>query len=340
MRIAIVDDMLIAVEALRRILLTVPGYEIAWTAKNGIEAVAKCAQDTPDLILMNLVMPVMDGVEATRRIMTEYPCAILIVTSSIGIHASKVFEAMGYGALDAINTPSFGAKDNAFGGAELLVKVANIAKLVGKLKANSKYNNTKNSAIANLKSTVPPILAIGSSTGGPQALATILSSFRADFKAAIAIVQHVDAEFAPGLAEWLNNQSKIPVEIATNNTHLEVGKAVIAATNDHLILQPNLMLKYTQEPRDYPYRPSVDTFFKSLAEHWPVPGIGVLLTGMGKDGAKGLLALREASWHTIAQDRASCVVYGMPKAAVELDAALEVLTLDAIATSCIKHLSL
>ncbi|HAZ42940.1 MAG TPA: chemotaxis response regulator protein-glutamate methylesterase [Cyanobacteria bacterium UBA11369] len=331
MRIAIVDDMPIAVEALRRIILTVPNYEIAWIAHNGEEAVAKCAQDTPDLILMNLIMPVMDGIEATRRIMSNSPCAILIVTSSLETHSGKVFEAMGYGALDAINTPSFGAK-NAQGGSELLTKLSRIAQLVGKSKPNPKAK------IPQLKSTVPPLLAIGSSTGGPQALAAILSLLPENFNAAVAIVQHVDAEFAPGLAEWLNNQSKLPVSLATANAHLEVGKVVIAATNDHLILQPNLRLKYTQEPRDYPYHPSVDRFFHSVAEHWVGKGVGVLLTGMGKDGAKGLLALRGAGWHTIAQDRASCVVYGMPKAAIELDAAVEVLPLEAIAKSCVKHL--
>ncbi len=331
MRIAIVDDMPIAVEAIRRIILTVPNYEIAWIASNGEEAVAKCAQDTPDLILMNLIMPVMDGSEATRRIMSNSPCAILIVTSSIGTHTAKVFEAMGYGALDAINTPTFAA-NNAESGSELLTKIGRIARLVGKSNPTPKTKNPK------LKSAVPPLLAIGSSTGGPQALATILSLLPEDFHAAVAIVQHVDAEFAPGLAEWLNNQSKLPVSLATGNTHLEAGKVVIAATNDHLILQPNLRLKYTQEPRDYPYHPSVDRFFTSLAEHWAPKGVGLLLTGMGKDGAKGLLALREADWHTIAQDRASCVVYGMPKAAVELNAAVEVLPLEAIARSCIKHL--
>jgi two-component system, chemotaxis family, response regulator WspF len=332
MKIAIVDDTIIAVEALRRIIQTVPEYEISWIAFDGVEAVNKCAEDTPDLILMNLIMPVMDGVQATQKIMTYSPCAILIVTASVGTNSRKVFEAMGYGAIDAINTPILGPTGETKGGAEILEKIAKIARLIGKSSPNRKPK------VKNIKSSVPPLVAIGSSTGGPQALAKILAELPQDFHAAIAIAQHVDAEFAPGLAEWLSDQSKLPVSLARPHSRLEAGKVVLAATNDHLVLQSNLTLKYTQEPRDYPYRPSVDTFFNSVAKYWPTKGVGILLTGMGKDGAKGLLALRTAGWHTIAQDRDSCVVYGMPKAAVELGAAKEILSLDAIARYCNQYL--
>jgi two-component system, chemotaxis family, response regulator WspF len=333
MKIAIVNDSLIEVEVLRRIIVVTPEHEIAWIARDGAEAVAKCAQDTPDLVLMNLVMPVMDGVEATRRIMSNYPCAILVVTSSVGINSAKVFEAMGYGALDAINTPTIGTNGDTKGGEELLKKINKIAILIGKAPSNLK------SKIQNPKSLVPPLIAIGSSTGGPQAIATILSSLPENLGAAVAIVQHVDVEFAPGLADWLSHQTRLPVSLASANSSLEAGKVVIAATNDHLVLQSNLTLQYTKEPQDYPYRPSVDRFFDSVAEHWPAKGIAVLLTGMGKDGAKGLLALRAAGWHTIAQDQASSVVYGMPKAAAQLGAAVEILPVDAIANAFVKHLS-
>ena len=128
------------------------------------------------------------------------------------------------------------------------------------------------------------------------------------------------------------------MSVAVPDWPLEVGKVVIAATNDHLVLQSNLTLKYTKEPLDYPYRPSVDSFFESIAQYWPGQGVAVLLTGMGKDGAKGLKVLRSARWHTIAQDRASSVVYGMPKAAAELDAAVQILSIEAIAPACIKYL--
>lgn len=333
MKIAIVNDTLIASEALRRVVMTVPEYKISWIAADGAEAVKMCARDTPDLILMDLIMPVMDGVEATRQIMKQSPCAILLVTSSVTSNAGKVFEAMGYGALDAINTPILGASGNSqSGGIELLKSISKVAKLIGKTSFTSKLQR------ATLKCVTPPLLAIGSSTGGPQALATLLSGLPPNFAFPVAIVQHVDAEFAPGLAQWLSQKTNLSVSLAIADRPLEVGKVVIASTNDHLVLQSNLTLKYTKEPLDYPYRPSVDTFFNSVAENWPGKGTAVLLTGMGKDGAKGLKLLRSAGWHTIAQDRETCVVYGMPKAAAELNAAVQILPIEAIAPACVKYL--
>ncbi|WP_346341590.1 chemotaxis protein CheB [[Phormidium] sp. ETS-05] len=152
----------------------------------------------------------------------------------------------------------------------------------------------------------------------------------------MAIVQHLDAQFAKGLADWLNQQTDIPVKVARAGDRLEGGKILIAGTNDHLVLQSNLTLAYTPEPRTCPYRPSVDAFFDSLAAHWPDPGTAVLMTGMGRDGAEGLSHLRAKSWHTIAQDKATSVVYGMPKAAVELGAAVEILPLEAIAPALVN----
>ena len=327
MRIAIVNDIRNAVEALQRVLATIPEYKIAWIASDGAQAVAKCAADIPDLILMDLGMPVMDGVEATRLIMANSPCAILIVTSTVSSHASEIFEAMGYGALDAINTPILSPSGNISGDA-VLAKIATIGKLTGK----SVQRHSKSRF--HPKSQVPLLLAIGSSTGGPQALATLLSGLPKNFSAAVVIIQHVDAQFASGLAEWLSNQSPLPVKLAIAGEQIQAGKVLIAGTNDHLVLQPSLALKYTQEPRDYPYRPSVDVFFKSVAQHWPGKGVGVLLTGMGRDGGKGLLALRSVGWHTIAQDQASSVVYGMPKAAADVGAAVEILPIHAIASVC------
>jgi len=337
MRIAIVNDTLIATEALRRVLKTVPEYNIIWNARDGAEAVLKCAKNTPDLILMDLIMPVMDGVEATRQIMKASPCAILIVTSTVKGHTSKVFEAMGYGALDVVSTPILGTGGYLEGGASLLSKIATIGKLIGK-STSSLFQPLSPQKLRFLSSSSPPLVIIGASTGGPQALATILSRLGKNFGAAIVIVQHVDEQFALGLAEWLNIQTSMPVELASAGCMIEVGKVFLASTNDHLILQPNLRLSYTQAPRDYPYRPSVDVFFKSVAQHWQGRGVAVLLTGMGKDGAQGLKILRSAGWHTIAQEKSSCVIYGMPKAAIELGAAVDILPVEAIAAAIFRVL--
>lgn len=332
MKIAIVNNTLIAVEALRRVLLTVPDHQVAWIAKNGAEAVAKCAKDTPDLILMDLIMPVMDGVEATRQIMKQSPCAILIVTANVGQNAAKVFEAMGYGALDAVNTPVLGSQERPEATQAVLGKIATIGKLIGKSTQSSHFK-----AHTNFDSPLPPLVAIGSSTGGPKALANILSRLPANFGAAIAIVQHVDAQFAVGMIDWLNDSTSLTVKKASVGDHLRKGIVLVACTNDHLCLQPNHTLSYIKDPIDYPYRPSIDVFFKSAAHYWTPKGIAVLLTGMGRDGAEGLKLLRSHGWHTIAQDKESCIVYGMPKAAVELNAAVEVLNPDAIASRLIQR---
>ena len=331
MKIAIVNSMVIAVEALRRVLLTVPEHQVAWIARDGAEAVAKCAKDTPDLILMELTMPVMDGVEATRQIMQQSPCAIVIVTPNVGQNAAKVFAAMGYGALDAVNTPVLGSHGKPEAALALLGKVATISKLIGK----SPHSNLKPQATCEIP--LPFLVAIGSSTGGPKALATILSRLPANFGAAIVIVQHVDAQFAVGMIDWLNDLTPLTVKKASVGDRPEKGIVLVACTNDHLYLQSNHTLNYTKDPIDYPYRPSIDVFFKSVAQYWASKGIAVLLTGMGRDGAEGLNLLRSRRWHTIAQDKESCIVYGMPKAAVELNAAVEVLNPEAIATKLIQR---
>lgn len=342
MRIAIVNDVMMAVETLRRVVMTVKDYQVAWIAYDGAEAVSKCAKDTPDMILMDLIMPIMDGVEATRQIMKNSPCAIVVVTASVEKNASQVFEAMGYGALDAVSTPVLGPSGNPQAAQAMLAKIVTIGKLIGKSNTNSKsriLTETPKSVFSPLASRVPPLVVIGSSTGGPNALAKILSHLPANFGAAIAIIQHVDAQFTPSLVEWLNEQTPLSVQLAAEGSRLEVGKVLIAGTNDHLSLQPNFSLSYTKNPIDYPYRPSVDVFFKSVAHYWHRQGTAVLLTGMGRDGAEGLNLLREKGWHTIAQNQATCVVYGMPKAAVDLGAAVEILPLDEIATTIIKRLA-
>jgi two-component system response regulator WspF len=334
MRIAIVNDLAMAVEVLRRVVAGEPGHEVAWTAANGIEAVEKCAQDTPDLILMDLIMPVMDGVQATKEIMRRSPCAILVVTASVAGNAAKVFEAMSFGALDAIGTPAFTTRGGEIRGArDLLKKIANIGVLTG-----AELPATKPHAASHQGDTACPMIAIGSSTGGPMALVSVLAPLPRDLGAPVVIIQHVDMQFAAGLAEWLDEQTELSVELAREGERPEAGKAYVAATNDHLTLGADLAFRYTREPADYPYRPSVDAYFSSLARHCPHTGAAVLLTGMGKDGAAGLLELRQAGWYTIAQDEATSLVYGMPRAAKELGAAVEVLPVGSIGPAALKHI--
>ncbi|MFH0879566.1 MAG: chemotaxis response regulator protein-glutamate methylesterase [Lentisphaerota bacterium] len=324
MRIAIVNDMRLAVEALRRVVTSVPGYEVAWIALNGSEAVERCAKDVPDIILMDLIMPVLDGVEATRKIMLASPCAILVVTATVAGNAGKVFDAMGYGALDAVCTPILGPQGKIEGGGPLLAKIATISRLTSKSQP-AEMDSAGKLARASGGQVVLPLVAIGASTGGPKALAETLEGIAPDVGCSIVVVQHVDEQFAPGLADWLNSQCSMPVELIKPGDVPRLGVVHLTASNDHLVLSPDRKFMYTPEPRQCAYRPSVDAFFQSLLSQWPSRDLAVLLTGMGRDGAKGLLDLRKAGWHTIAQDEASSIMYGMPKAAAELNAAVEIL---------------
>ena len=329
MKIAIVNDMLMAVEILRRIVLSVAGHSIAWIARDGAEAVQKCAESRPDLILMDLIMPVMDGVEATRRIMSASPCAILVVTSNVTTNSNSVYEAMGFGALDAVNTPTLDKGLNSEAVGALLAKIYTISLLI----PNSKRKSVPpvfTFSTAHTSSTLPPLIAIGASTGGPKALAALLGSLPPEFNAAIVVIQHIDQVFAGGLSTWLGQQTSLKVRTAEQGRYPTAGIVDVAATNDHLVLDAS-GYRYTREPLDLPFRPSVDVFFSSIA---PLPKksvIGVLLTGIGADGAQGMLKLRNSGHHTIAQDEASSVVYGMPKAAVELNAATDILPCSQIA---------
>ena len=325
-KVAIVNDMTLPIEALKRVVASSPRYEVIWIARNGAEAVFKSAEEVPDIILMDLIMPVMDGVEATKKIMARNPCAILVVTATVAGNSDRVFEAMGYGALDAVNTPTLGLKGDVGGGEALLVKMGIVARLLNK----GNVEPLPDPSPMALPRGDAPLIVIGSSTGGPQALGTILGKLPANFPIPIVIVQHVDAQFAEGLASWLSVETHLTVKVAQEGDRPMQGTVWLAGTNDHLIMGRDQTLSYTPTPADMYYRPSVDVFFNSVVQYWPGKVMGVILTGMGRDGAKGLLALRQRGFETIAQDEASSVVYGMPKAAVELNAATQVLPVDQI----------
>jgi two-component system response regulator WspF len=339
MRVAIVNDLSLARQVLRQLVLSVPGYTIAWMAADGAEAVRRAAQDRPDVILMDLIMPVMDGVEATRRIMADSPCPILVVTSTVAGNFSKVYEAMGHGGLDAVNTPTLSTDGKIKDGDGLLARLARLAQVgPGEPCPGPAPTAGGRPAVPPASHPAVPVLALGTSTGGPQALSQVLGALPARCAAAVLVVQHIAAEFTPSLATWLQGWVALPVRVARAGDEPKAGEILLACTDDHLVLQPNRRLAYVAEPVDYPYRPSVDVLFGSLAAHWGRPGVAVLLTGMGNDGARGLAQLRQAGWWTLAQDEASCVVYGMPKAAAQLGAACQVLPLGKVAGAIQDHL--
>lgn len=335
MRIAIVNDVGMIAEALRRIVTAEPEYDVAWIARDGAEAVKMCAADRPDLILMDIIMPVMDGVRATRAIMAGTPCPILILTASVTENAAMVFEAMSAGALDAISTPVLDPGKEKTSCAELLKKIRTIDRL---RKAEKRAHSLQFTAVPMKRASDKWIVVLGASTGGPGALAKILSALPPGFPASVVVVQHLDKMFTAGLVEWLNHYSTLPVRIAREGEKLVPGTVFIAGTNDHLYFRDDGCLGYTQEPVSIPYRPSVDVFFDSVLKHWSGGSIAVLLTGMGRDGADGLLRLKEHGTYTVAQNAETCKVYGMPKAAIEQKAAVDVLPVESIAEAVMRRI--
>jgi two-component system response regulator WspF len=319
MRIAIANNVPMAAEALRRVLLATGEHQLAWVARSGVDAVRLCDDLPPDLVLMDLDLPLLDGVEATRQIMARTPCAILIVTARPQDNVGQVFRALGAGALDVTATPVL--LGQAGGEAALLAKIRTIGKLVAGGSCPAPVGSAR----------VARLVAVGASTGGPVALARLFARWRPPPDTAAVVVQHIDSSFAVQLVKWLGEQLGVPVRAIADGDHPDGGVVQVATTADHLRLAPGHRLRYDSHPRDEIHRPSIDVFFRSVARHWQRGATGVLLTGMGRDGAAGLLAMREAGQSTIAQDEASSAVYGMPRAAAELQAAQMILPIDKIA---------
>src|SRR5262249_14318557 len=287
MRVGIVNDQQIAVETLRRVVLSDPRHEIAWVARDGDEAVRRCRADRPDVVLMDLVMPQVNGAEATRQIMRESPLAILVVTSGLCGNFQLVCDAMSAGAYDAVTTPVLGNRPPAEAGAELLAKLAAVDRINRRLQSVEHFRSECDGERRSPSEFSVPLVAIGTSTGGPLALATILGELPADFPAAVLIVQHIGEEHAPCLTTWLQARARLTVRNDRAGDRPAPVTLLLSASTHHLVMLPDGLLAYTSEPADYPYRPSVDVLFHSLAKHGPSKGVAALLTGIGRDGAQG-----------------------------------------------------
>ncbi len=335
MKIGIVNDLPLAVEIIRRTLLNNSNHKVHWIAKNGNEAVQKCKDSLPDLILMDIQMPVMDGVEATRQIMNNTPCPILIVTASVNTNSSKVFEALGSGALDAVNTPILDVSFNnqtKKSTKEFIKKLSALEKIINckeNILTSNNYGLKKTNKVNNL-------IVVGSSAGGPAALEILLRPFPVNFRGSIVIVQHIDASFSEGLAKWLDELTQLKVRLAVEGDYPSPGTVLIAGKNEHLIFNADKSLGYSKQPENLVNCPSIDIFFESAVLHWRDQLYGVVLTGMGKDGAIGLKMIKQANHHTVVQDKASSSVFGMPKAAIELGAATKILPINEIGMHLIK----
>ncbi len=334
-RVLIVDDSLVAREMLAQILASDPDIEVVGTASNGEEAIAKTAELRPDLITMDIHMPKMDGLMATEQIMAYTPTPILVVSSSVyGEGMGRAFDALESGALEVIKKPepSDWADLQRIGRdvirrVKLLSRVRVITHIKGKRAVRSAEEAR---AATDVRGGRTALVAIGSSTGGPSALLNVLGRLPADFPVPLVVAQHIADGFVPGLVSWLDSGCKLKIAAAEDGANVEPGVAYFAPTGLNLAMDGATM-RFREPSAGQLYIPSADTLFETTARAFGRTAVGVILTGMGADGAMGLKSMRDAGAFTIAQDEATSTVYGMPRAAAEVGAAEVVLPVHEIA---------
>jgi two-component system chemotaxis response regulator CheB len=333
--VLLVDDSLIALTILARMLSTSPDIQVVGKARSGREALELIPRLQPAVICTDLHMPDMDGLELTKQVMGRFPRPILIVSSAVRPEDThNVFRLLEAGAVDVLPKPRGGlAADEQRIAQELISKIKIISGVVALTRRQkivpglAQLQTTQSSSLTLPR---PRIVAIGASTGGPQALQTILAQLPADFPAPILCVQHISEGFLEGLVDWLATHCAMPVRIAQTGELPRPGTVYFPQEGTHLEIDKGGRLLSSQKPPVDGHRPSVTVTFKSVADSCADAAIGVLLTGMGSDGAKGMQEICEAGGITIAQNQQSSAVFGMPMQAIALGAVKYVLPVNKI----------
>lgn len=337
-RVLIVDDSAIVREVFSRELSKFPDIEIVGTAPNPFVARDKIIKLKPDVITLDIEMPRMDGLTFLKKLMRYYPLPVIIVSSLTPKGGNLTLEALDSGAVEVIAKPG-GAYTVGDMSIQLADKIMAASKVTVLRKALDKETDSKASEpVKALAKTSNKVIAIGASTGGTEALKNVLTGMPPN-SPGILVVQHMPAAFTTAFAERLNGLCQITVKEAQNNDSVNPGTALIAPGNYHMILKRSGARYYVEVkggPMVYHQRPSVDVLFKSTAMAAGPNSIGVILTGMGADGAEGLLSMKQAGAKTIAQDEKSCIVFGMPKEAIALGAADKVVPLDRVAEKIVR----
>jgi two-component system chemotaxis response regulator CheB len=337
-RVLVVEDSLTARRHLCAVLASDPEIEIAGEAEDGRRAIELCRVLRPDVITMDMMLPVMSGLAATEYVMAHFPTPILIISSSTNRgELFKTYEALAAGAVDVIekfrgDEPDGAWERRCLSTVKLVSRIKVIthprARLEGLARPSPPHDFTARAARGRRRCNV---VAVGASTGGPGALVDLLRSLTPDFVLPILIVLHIGESFGVAFAEWLDGQTGRRVAYAHDGEPFAsaAGRVVMAPPGRHLVIREN-RLRLTREAERHSCRPSVDVLFESVATEFGREVAACLLTGMGRDGAAGLLAIRNAGGVTIAQDEATSVVYGMPREAMLVGAAERILPLGEI----------
>jgi two-component system chemotaxis response regulator CheB len=350
-RVLIVDDSAFIRQILSEVLLSDPGIEVMAVAADPFFAAEKILHEVPDVILLDVEMPRMDGLTFLHKVMTQHPIPVVICSSLAEEGSETVLRALEYGAVEIIQKPRIGTKqfleesriricDAVKAAAQARVKriAAGITTVTPKLTADAVMPKSTRQSEAMLRTT-EKVVVVGASTGGTEALKVFLETMPPDAPG-IVIVQHMPENFTRAFATRLDGLCRITVKEAEDNDTVIRGRALIARGNRHLLLKRS-GARYYVEMKDGPLvcrqRPSVDVLFRSAARYAGKNAIAVIMTGMGDDGAKGMLEMKEAGAYTIAQDEESCVVFGMPKKAIELNAVDRILPLSALAGGVLRE---
>jgi two-component system chemotaxis response regulator CheB len=346
-KVMIVDDSALVRQVVSQALAKEPGIEVIATASDPVFAIEKLRSAWPDVLIVDIEMPRMDGISFLRKIMTERPTPVIICSSLAESGAQATFDAMAAGAVTIITKPKAGLKSFLEDSSNDIVQAvraaakANLRALPrGGAAAVNNLNRPKLTADVMLAPggatamarTTDQLIAIGTSTGGTQALEAVLTRLPATCLG-IVIVQHMPEKFTAMFAERLNSICDIEVREASNGDRVIPGRALIAPGGRHMLLKRS-GAQYQVEVVDGPlvnrHKPSVDVLFRSVAKFAGANALGIIMTGMGDDGARGMKEMHDAGAKTIAQDEASCVVFGMPKEAIKLGGADQVMPLDRI----------
>jgi len=347
-KVLIVDDSAMVRNTLSEILSSDPEIEVIGTAADPYIAAHKMKEECPDVITLDVEMPRMDGITFLQKIMSQHPIPV-VICSSLAIERSETtLKALEYGAVEIIQKPSLGTKeflmesgiricDSVKAAAMVKIKrISRIREVAPKLTADAILSKPTGNAMIK---TTEKVVAVGASTGGTEALRVLFEALPVDCPG-IVCVQHMPENFTKAFAKRLDSLCQVSVKEATNNDTVLRGQVLIAPGNHHMLLKRS-GARYYVEIKDGPlvsrHRPSVDVLFRSAARYAGKNTIGVIMTGMGDDGAKGMLEMKEAGAYAIAQDEATSVVFGMPHEAIKLNAVDEVLPLESIASAVIKE---
>jgi two-component system chemotaxis response regulator CheB len=344
-RVLIAEDSLVVQKTLVALLSEEPGIEVVGIAHTGVEAVEMFRRLRPDLVTMDIFMPEMDGLEATRLLLSRYPARIVIISSAVdSTKLSTSFEAIGDGAVDIIEKPHGVLSGDYSEIKRILVKrIREIAsstpenhlawiaspafrKPTGEMSIPPEYRAKAIKSPAPSKPTepfFPRLIAVGGSTGAPAVIEAILSQLPSGYPIPVVVAQHISKGFVEGMALWLNRTINLQVKVAAPGDLLAPGRVLIAPDRAHLEINSDNSVNIREPAKEDIHVPSIDKLFHSVAEAYRNQSVGIVLSGMGKDGTKGLLEMRKAGATTIAQSKGSALIYGMPGVATSTGAARE-----------------